>query len=453
MGLVAEVAPLGRANHNYVRPLYAWYVVVLLTMVHIVAYIDRYLLSLLVEPIKASLRLTDFQMGLLIGPAFAIFFVVLGLPLGWLADRKNRRTLLAVGIGLWSLMTAACGLVKSFAGLFIARMGVGIGEASAAPCTASLIADYFPPAMRPRAIGLWMTGAPVGAGGTYLLGGAVVAMITASPPLVLPVLGELYAWQTAFLVVGLPGLVLAALLRLTVKEPPRRERLTATGTQDGPTIGDAFRYFLTHRRSYGSVFAGIIGITAIGASSFWAPALFLRTWGWDVTQTGIAIGTVLLITGLIGTNLGGWLAARWTARGRPHGPYLTVFIGALLVFPSFVLFPLMPTGEAAVGLLFVGFLGMSITSGTSPSTIIAITPSELRGQMIALFWLVINLFGALVGPPMVGLITDGFGDPAALKYGVSITAACFGVMMNLALWWGLKHYRGSAVTMAKLASS
>ena len=450
--MVAEVAPLGRADRHYPRPLYAWYVVALLTMVHIVAYIDRYLLSLLIEPIKASLGLTDFQIGLLIGPAFVFFFVVLGLPLGWLADRKNRRTLLAVGIGLWSLMTAACGMVKSFGGLFVARMGVGIGEASAAPCTASLIADYFPPAMRPRAVGLWMTGAPVGAGGTYLLGGAVVAMITASPPLVLPVLGELYAWQTAFLVVGLPGLALAALLRLTVKEPPRRERLTRTGAHEGPTIGAAYRYLLTHRRSYGSVFAGIVGITAIGASSFWAPALFLRTWGWDVTKTGVAIGTVLLITGLIGTNLGGWLAARWAARGRPHGPYLTVFIGALLVFPSFVLFPLMATGEAAVGLLFIGFLGMSITSGTSPSTIIAITPSELRGQMIALFWLVINLFGALVGPPMVGLITDGFGDPAALKYGVSITAAAFGIMMNLALWWGLKHYRDSARGIAALAS-
>ncbi len=448
--MVAKVATRGHTE-DYFAPLYAWYVVVLLTMVHIVAYIDRYLLSLLIEPIKASLSLSDFQIGLLIGPAFVFFFVVLGLPLGWLADRKSRRTILAIGIALWSVMTAACGMVKSFGGLFVARIGVGIGEASAAPCTASLISDYFPPAIRPRAVGLWMTGAPVGAGTTYLLGGAVVAMITASPPLVLPGLGELYAWQTAFLVVGLPGLVLAVLMRLTVREPARHERLTSGSADQGPSIRDAFGYFLAHWRSYGSVFVGIIGITAIGASSFWAPALFLRTWGWDVTRTGVAIGVVLLVTGLFGTNFGGWLAARWTLRGRPYGPYLTVFMGALIVFPAFVLFPLMPTGEAAVAVLFLGFLGMSITSGTSPSSIIAITPSELRGQMTALFWMMINLFGALVGPPMVGLITDAFGDPAALKYGVSITAACFGVIMNLGLWWGLKHYRASARSMAQLA--
>ncbi len=448
--MVANVAPVTRTDENYFAPRYAWYVVVLLTLVHIVAYVDRYLLSLLIEPIKATLVLTDFQIGLLIGPAFVFFFVVLGLPLGWLADRKSRRTILAVGIALWSVMTAACGMARSFGTLFLARIGVGIGEASAAPCTASLISDYFPPAIRPRAIGLWMTGAPVGAGSTYLLGGAVVAMISASPPLVLPGIGELYAWQTAFLVVGVPGVVLALLVRLTVREPARHERLQQTGSE-APTIRDALGYFLTHRRSYGSVFVGIIGITAIGASSFWAPALFERTWGWGVAKTGLAIGTVLLTTGLFGANFGGWLAARWTARGRPHGPYLTVFIGALIVFPAFVLFPLMPTGEAAVAVLFLGFIGMSITSGTSPSSIIAITPSELRGQMTALFWMVINLFGALVGPPMVGAITDAFGDPQALRYGVSITAGCFGLIMNLGLWWGLRHYRNSAESVAELA--
>jgi MFS family permease len=448
--VVANVAPVGRTDESYFAPRYAWYVVVLLTLVHIVAYVDRYLLSLLIEPIKATLFLTDFQIGLLIGPAFVFFFVVLGLPLGWLADRKSRRTILAVGIALWSVMTAACGMARSFGTLFLARIGVGIGEASAAPCTASLISDYFPPAIRPRAIGLWMTGAPVGAGSTYLLGGAIVAMISASPPLSLPGIGELYAWQSAFLVVGIPGVVLALLVRLTVREPARHERLQQQGGE-APTIRDALGYFLSHRRSYGSVFVGIIGITGIGASSFWAPALFERTWGWGVAKTGFAIGVVLLTTGLFGANFGGWLAARWTARGRPHGPYLTVFIGALIVFPAFVLFPLMPTGEAAVAVLFIGFIGMSITSGTSPSSIIAITPSELRGQMTALFWMVINLFGALVSPPMVGAITDAFGDPQALKYGVSITAGCFGLMMNLGLWWGLRHYRRSARSIADLA--
>ena len=443
------------AVRPYPPARYAWYVVSLLTLAYIIAYVDRYMLSLLTEPIKASLELSDFEIGLLIGPAFVIFFVTLGLPLGWLADRKNRTVLLVIGITVWSFMTAACGFVKSFAALFAARVGVGIGEATVAPCTVSLIGDYFPRANRPRAIGLWMTGAPVGAGATYLLGGQVVEMINASPPLVLPLFGELYSWQTAFLIVGLPGLLLAALMLITVREPVRQERIKLS--DDGKTSGDAtvreaVRYFFGQWRAYGSVFIGIIGISAIGSASFWAPPLFLRTWGWDVGKSGFAMGIVLVITGLTCTNFGGWLAARWTRNGMAHAPYWTVFIGALIVAPAFVLFPLMPTPQLAVVMLFIGFIGMGITSGTSPTAVITITPSQLRGQATAVFFLVINLFGALTGPTMVGLITDLLGDPKALRYGMSITCAFFGIIMNVGLWWGLRHYRASAEAMARLAA-
>jgi MFS family permease len=431
---------------------YAWYVVSLLMLVHIVAYVDRYLMSLLIEPIKRSLDLSDFQIGLLIGPAFVFLFVALGVPIGYLVDRRNRRSILAVGIALWSLMTAACGLAKSFGTLFLARVGVGIGEASAAPCCISLISDYFPPASRPRAVGLWMMGAPVGAGATYLVGGAIIEMIDDMQPLVLPVVGALEGWQTAFLAIGLPGTIIALLLRATVTEPLRRERSTRSKSPGDPSIKDAVKHFSQQKAAYGSVFTGIVGITAIGASSFWIPALFERTWGWGVGRTGFAVGLVLLTTGMIGTNLGGWLAARWIAAGRPHGAYLTVSIGAVIVLPAFALFPLMPTAEAAIALVFIGMMGMSITSGTSPSSIVAITPGELRGQMTAVFWMVINLFGALVGPPMVGIITDVFGDPQALRYGMSITTVFFGVVMLGGLWLGRAAYRASASEMARISS-
>jgi len=424
---------------------YAWYVVGLLTVIHMVAYVDRYILTLLIEPIKASLSLSDLQIGLLIGPAFIIFFVTLGLPLGWLADRKDRSMILGVGIALWSLLTAACGIAKTFPALFMARVGVGVGEASMAPCSVSLIGDYFPRGSRPRAIGLWMMGAPVGAGGTYLLGGQVVEYVMSQPPITLPVIGELFAWQSAFFIVGFPGLILAALMIWAVREPVRQSAARATaGGVAGPGIRETIDYFIAHFRSYVSVFLGIIGISATGASSFWAPALFERTWGWGVGKTGIAVGTILVVTGLFGTNFGGWLAARWTRRGIYHGPYLTVFIGAIMVLPAFVIFPLMPTPEAAVVVLFFGFLGMSITSGTSPSAVIAITPGHLRGQMTAVFFLVINLFGSILAPPMVGYITDRLGDPAMLKYGMSITVAFFGTIMIIGLWTGLPAFRRAA---------
>ena len=424
---------------------YAWYVVGLLTLIHMVAYVDRYILTLLIEPIKASLSLSDLQIGLLIGPAFIIFFVTLGLPLGWLADRKDRSMILGVGIALWSLMTAACGIAKTFSALFIARVGVGVGEAAMAPCSVSLIGDYFPRGSRPRAIALWMMGAPVGAGGTYLLGGQVVEYVMSQPPIALPIVGQLFAWQSAFFIVGFPGLILAGLMIWAVREPVRQSAARATaGGIAGPTVRETVNYFTSHFRSYVSVFLGIIGIAATGASSFWAPALFERTWGWGVGKTGIAVGTILVVTGLLGTNLGGWLAARWTRRGIYHGPYLTVFLGAIMVLPAFVIFPLMPTPEAAVVALLFGFLGMSITTGTSPSAVIAITPGHLRGQMTAVFFLVINLFGSILAPPMVGYITDRLGDPAMLKYGVSITVAFFGTIMIIALWTGLPAFRRAA---------
>jgi MFS family permease len=433
----------------YPKPAYAWYVVALLTTTYIAAYIDRYLLSLLIEPIKANLTLSDLQIGLLLGPAFSVLFVTLGLPLGWLADRKNRSKLLAIGIALWSLMTAACGLAKSFVGLFIARIGVGIGEATAAPCSVSLIGDYFAVETRPRAIAMWMAGAPVGAGMTYILGGQVIEMIREAPPWVLPIIGELQSWQAAFLAIGIPGLVLSLLVAMTVREPKRQEKGSFGNSGENPTLRQAIAFFRQQIRSYLSVFIGIIGISAIGASSFWTPALFQRNWGWDVGATGLAVGAVLLITGTTGTTLGGWLAARWVKNNVRHGAYLTVFIGTVIVFPAFTLFPLMPTAEAAVAMLFLGFMGMSITSGTSPTAVITITPSQLRGQMTALFFLVINLFGGLVGPPMVGLIADAMGGPQQLKYGMAITCGSFGLIMNLALWWGLKHYRQSAIDMAR----
>ena len=439
------------ADPPYPKPSYAWYVVTLLSAGVVLSFVDRYILSLLIEPIKASLGLTDLQIGLLIGPAFTIFYVSVGLPLGWLADRKSRRVILAIGIAGWSLMTAACGLARSFGSLFAARIGVGMGEASLGPCAVSLISDYFPKERRPKAIGFYMTGAFVGAGSTYVIGGQIIQLISGSPPVVLPVFGELLAWQTAFIAVGLPGLLLAALM-LTVREPLRREKIkfgAANGNDESISMAHAARFLLSHWKAYGSVFIGSAGVTALGALSFWSPAMFQRTWGWDVGKSGLAIGAALLLAGLPGTNLGGWLAAWLTAKGRPDAPYWTVLIGSVILFPAFVLFPLMPSGELAVLLMFIGFFGMAIQTGTSPTAVITITPSQLRGRATAVFFLVINLFGALLGPPMVGWITDLYGDPNALRYAMAITSLLFGIVMVVVLVWGRKHYLASAEAMER----
>ena len=439
------------ADPPYAKPSYAWYVVSLLALANVLSFVDRYILSLLIEPLKRSLDLSDFQLGLLLGPAFVIFYVAAGVPMGWLADHKSRRLILGIGISAWSLMTAACGLAKSFGTLFTARIGMGISIACLAPCVMSLIGDYFSRARRAKAVGVYQTGTFVGAAAAYLIGGQIIDLINRSPPLQLPVVGELLAWQTAFLAVGLPGLLFAALM-ISVREPPRSEQAVAgaANADTAPTtIAATAAFFASRRRAYGGLFIGISGQTAIASSSFWSPALFERTWGWDVATSGLAIGVSLLIAGVAGTNLGGWLVARLIRKGVEHAPYLTVFGGCLVVFPTFVLFPLMPTAELAVLALFIGFFGVAIVAGTSPTAVITITPSQLRGQATAVFYLVFNLFGALLGPPMAGWITDWYGDPNALRYGLAITALIFGTIMLTALWWGLDDYRESAESTAR----
>ena len=428
---------------------YAWYVCSLLALVYILAYMDRYILALLIEPIKASLELTDFQIGLLIGPAFIILFVTAGLPIGWLVDRKRRSSILAVGIAVWSVLSAACGLARSFWSLFLVRVGVGIGETTVAPCAFSLIGDYFPKDIRPRAVALFSIGAPVGAGASYVIGGQLFEMIAAAPPVTLPIFGILQAWQSSFLLVGLPGLIVAALVWLTVREPKRQETLTER-TQ-GPTLAEAANYIRHHKAAYGVLFAGVSCNVAIGVASFWMPALFERTFGWGVGQSGLFIGSVLIIAGVLGTTAGGWIASHLVKRGYAHGAYYTVFGGALLLVPFGILYPLMPTAELSAAMFAVAIFATTMTAATSPSCIIAITPGELRGQATALFYLVINLIGSLVTPPLLGAITDAFGNPKDLKYAIVIVTAGFGTVMLLTFWRGFESFKQSAVDRARVA--
>jgi MFS family permease len=202
---------------GYPRPAYAWYVVVILFLAFTVSYIDRQIISLLVDPIKADLGISDTQIGLLQGFAFTVFYTFAGIPLGRLADRKNRKIIITVGMFLWSLMTAACGLAKTFTHLFIARVGVGIGEASLSPAANSMITDYFPKDKRGKPVALYFMGVYVGVGLSFILGGMVISWVASTGEVVLPLVGELSAWQLTFMIVSIPGLLLVCLM------PPHRK--------------------------------------------------------------------------------------------------------------------------------------------------------------------------------------------------------------------------------------
>ena len=251
----------------------------------VVSFIDRQIITLLVQPIRADLAISDTGMSLLMGFAFAIFYVTMGVPIARLSDRHSRRTIIAIGIFLWSLATAACGLARNYSQLFLARIGVGVGEATLMPAAYSMIADYFPREMLGRAIGVYAIGAYLGAGLALILGGAAIRLITASGPVDLPIVGTLVPWQLTFMVVSLPGLVIVALMMFTVREPVRRN---LAETQDNRIpIRDVVKFMWANRGTFGSIFVGYAtGGTAFHGFLFWVPEFIRRSYGWDISGAG-----------------------------------------------------------------------------------------------------------------------------------------------------------------------
>ena len=428
---------------------YAWYVAGLLTLVQIVSYLDRFLPSLLVQPIKHALNLSDFQIGLLLGPAFIIFYVTLGLPLGWLADRINRRAILAVGIAIWCTMTAAGAVANSFLTLFLTRLGVGVGEACVAPVSISLISDYFTRERRAQAISLFMAGAFLGAGTTFLFFGPLVHYIQSLPAVTLPLLGQLQSWRLCFLIVGAPGLLLT-LLMLTVREPRRQERVaigTASNPDSNPSFADGVAYITRRWRAFGTLFIASACNLTMGALALWNIALFKRTWNWDVAEVGLAVGLILFTAGPAGTLLGVFITRRATAAGRIDATLRALFIGLLIGVPAYTLFPLMPSATLGLAALFCAHVGQAMATAAGPATLVRLAPGQIRAQATASYYLVISVIAQLIGPPVVGLITDGMGDPAALRYAVSIEAAAVGIPSIILVLMGFAAYRRSVAEL------
>jgi MFS family permease len=426
--------------------LYAWYVAGLLTLTQIVSYLDRFLPSLLVQPIKHALKVSDFQIGLLLGPAFIIFYITLGVPLGWLADRTSRRGILAVGIAIWCTMTAAGAVAKSFLPLFLTRLGVGIGEATVAPVSISLISDYFTRERRARAISLFMSGAFLGAGTSFLFFGPLVRHIQSLSSVTLPLLGRLEPWRLCFLIVGSPGLLLTVLM-LTVREPKRQERVateSAAGAEDS-TFRGGLAFIVRHWRAFGTLFVASGCNLTMGALALWNVALFKRTWNWDVAQVGVAVGLILFTAGPVGTLLGVFLTNRNLRAGRRDATLRALFLGLVIGVPAYIVFPLLPSASLGLAALFCAHVGQAMATAAGPATLVMLTPGQIRGQTTAVYYLVISVIAQLIGPPLVGIMTDSMGDPAALRYAVSIEAALVGIPSIVLVLLGFAAYRRSVI--------
>jgi MFS family permease len=425
-------------------PRQAWYAVGIMTVALMFNFLDRGILTLLIEPIKRDMQLSDTQVSIVVGFAFIAFYAIVGFPIARLVDSHSRRLILGLGIAMWSGMTAACGLAQNFWHLFIARVGVGIGEACNGPSTFSLMADLFPKEKLPKAISVLNMGFVYGQGIALLVGGTVIGAISELPPTQLPILGEVRPWQLTFFAVGIPGLVVAALMS-TVKEPARRG---VTATQPGRAKADripvreVIGFLVDNRRAYGPMFLGLAvqGMLVIGTLS-WLPSFFIRTHGWEIAKFGQVFGLILLFISPLGLLFGGWLAEKLAKKGYYDTNQRIVTVVAALILPLQVFFPLVPNPWFAIVLLGLQNFMAAWAIGPQNAALQVITPNRMRGQVTALFIFVLNFVGFGVGPTFIALITDFvFGSEEQLRYAMVLAAIVMEPLAAYIFWKGMKPY-------------
>lgn len=417
----------------------SWLLVIALTVAYVFSFIDRYILGMLADPIKAEFGLSDTQMGLLLGPAFAIFYALIGLPLGWLADRKRRTFIVAAGIALWSLATAFTGIARSYLQIFLARMAVGVGEAALSPCTMSLIADSFPKERRAKPIALYSTALSVGAGLALLAGGAVVAWATTTDAVTFAGIGPLAPWQLTMIAVGLPGLLLVPIL-LFLPEPKRQEENhTLAGEQ--PTFRETLRFIGGKWPLFVSFIVPFCLMTIIGYSTGWGAPMFGRTFGWSITQYSLWAGIMFLIVGPATVNFAGWLSDRLYQSGREDAPLLISLSGVPIMILAGLAWPLMPTGEIAIVVLGITMAGVALPSAVGVTALLNITPSRIRGQTVAIYYVVISLFGLGFGPTTVGLLSDYVFGETGIRYSIAALAVIFGLPVLAVAPLTIRKYR------------
>ncbi|MDD3799620.1 MAG: MFS transporter [Novosphingobium sp.] len=418
----------------------AWRSVILLTALYSLSLMDRQLITLLVVDIRADLGVSDFQMGLLHGLAFALFYVTFGLAFGWAVDRYPRRAIIFLGVVFWSLATAAGGLARNFSQLLGARFGVGAGEASLNPAAYSIIADSFPKHRRAVALSVFGSGSYLGGAFAVALGALLIDSIPADG-LSLPFLGHLPPWRIALIAVGLPGLVLAFLV-WGVIDPPRQERRSndVVGLRDALVfIGGRWRFFACHFIGFGLLAANAY---AFGA---WTPTYLIRKFELSIALVGLFSSTIVLVFGMGGTVFSGWLIDKLFARGRTdiHLRFY-IFCAAAQIA---VLFAAAATDSLPLFLALNGTaMFLASYTGAAVAALQIATPNEFRGQVSAIYLFVFTLLGIGLGPTLIGAITTFvFRDDMMLGWAIATGGAILLPLAMLALFLGLGPMRRAVI--------
>jgi len=394
---------------------YAYYVLGVLFVVYIFNFIDRQILAILLQPIKEDLKISDTALGFLTGFAFAVFYTFAGLPLARLADRWVRRSLIAISIAIWSVMTATSGLARGFTDLALARIGVGIGEAGATPPAHSLLSDYFPPEKRATALALYACGVPVGVGLGYWLGGWI---------------NDTYGWRTAFFVIGLPGVAMALIVRLTVREPVRGMSEHQPVSARTYSMGEVWRFFAALPAGrHISLAAAFIAFAGYGLAA-WLPAFFVRIHHMTPGELGLWMSWITALGGALGSFSGGTIADRW-GRRQPRARVYVSLIGTLLAIPFLVLTVLLADRRLALLSFLPANVFGTLWFGPAASIVQDLVPPAMRAVASAVFIFILTIIGLGAGPQVIGILNDWIGTPDAIRYSLLYVA----VAMNLLSAW------------------
>jgi MFS family permease len=410
-------------------------VVAVLLTAQAFSFLDRMIMGLLVGPIRESFQISDTQYSLLAGLAFSLFYAIMGLPLARIADRSSRRNLIVAGIAVWSFMTAACGLAKGYWSLFVARIGVGIGEATLGPAAYSMIADYFPKSVLGRALSVYMIGVTLGSGFAYMLGGAVVGYVEDMGTIMVPVVGEIEGWQLTFFVVGIPGLLVSLLMLTTVREPAR----TGIVTPEAVPVSEVADYLWQRRRAYGGHILGIsIFIMVVYALNLWGPTYFIRTFGYTRPEAGWVFGLVMIGSGTVGLLLAGTLSDRLVSKGI-HDAYVKIILFSMVaMIPSAATLAFLESDLLAIVFMSLAVFFSAFQGGLAGGTLQLMTPNRMRGQVMAVYGLSSNLIGLGLGPTVIAMTTDYvFGYDGAIGKSIALCAVILCPIGALILWRSL----------------
>jgi MFS family permease len=411
---------------------YAWFILALLTLAYALAILDRVSIALLIVPLEKALHVSDTQFGLLQGFAFSVVYSVLGLPLGLLVDRRKRAPVLVAGLALWSLATMGCSLARSFPELFVARMLVGVGEAALTPVATSLIADFFPLSVRPKAYGVFVTGSTFGTAAALVLGGVFLSwadhLIVGVPVL----FGGMQPWQIVFLLCGAPGVVLAGILALTLREPARQGGGPLT---EALSLRPLFILFMQRRRALGLFMLGsVLNLVCVYAIVGWFPALFIRAHGWTAAYTGKVLGMSSLPLSIFAAVNSGWVIAWLLRRGHGDAPVL-VAIGcavSMVVFGTAAC--LAPSAGWAIVFYLLNALFVNWNTSATYSGLAQVTPNAMRAQVMALQTIASALVALSAGNFIVGFLSDRvFTAPDGIAWSLGTVFFSCGTVAALVL--------------------